>query len=140
MVVVQALMLMSGMLSSLHTPNPAANITYLLRQTRARMRSSRWACAQADAVNVPTWTGRSGTGGLPSASTASTPPRRFGTVTNPLHRPDSAQVSTPASAGAGLGGGRALRSQDLLAKMRQRQHAAASDGASNDSAQVCVCH
>lgn len=36
MVVVQALMLMSGMLSSLHTPNPAANITGILAQTDTR--------------------------------------------------------------------------------------------------------
>lgn len=88
------------------------------------------ACEQADAVNIPTWTGRSGTGGAPSSTPP--PPRRFGNIarasreTDPSQPPSSSRVPT---AGAGLGAGRALRSEDLLARMRQRQAAAASDGA-----------
>ena len=95
---------------------------------------------QADAVNVPTWTGRSGTSGAPASTT---PPRRFGTVasnnrgTDPSPQPSTS--SAVPSAGAGLGTGKALRSDDLLAKMRQRQQAVASDGITAADPEVAGC-
>ena len=73
---------------------------------------------QQSAVNEPTWTGRSGGGGLPSSRP------RFGTAVNPRVAPPS---SADAGSSAGLGGlvgttgGQAPRSSQLLARMHNRQ-------------------
>lgn len=83
---------------------------------------------QAAPVNVPTWTGRHGGSGESPA-----PPPRFGAVINPALRglSGSARPGAPGSFGgsaAGVSGGVAPRSSDLLAKLRQRQQAAADAG------------
>lgn len=71
-------------------------------------------------MNVPTWTGRHGEGGLPSGA----PQRRFGSVANPALG-TLANGPAPSSGfsglAAGMASGSAPRSSDLLAHLRQRQ-------------------
>lgn len=90
--------------------------------------------AQAVPVNVPTWTGRHGEGGLqPPAE-----PRRFGNIANPALRslgnaPWASYSASFSGATAGTSGGVAPRSADLLAKLQQRQQAAVIAGSSNST-------
>jgi hypothetical protein len=73
---------------------------------------------QQSAVNEPTWTGRSGGGGLASSRP------RFGTAVNPrLAAPSAADASTSAGLGnlVGTTGGQAPSSSQLLARMHNRQ-------------------
>ena len=102
---------------------------------------------QAAPLNVPTWTGRHGEGGLEDRQ----PVRRFGNVTNPGRSQGPAGLP-PASGGflgasAGMKGGSAPRSSDLLAHLKQRQQNAAQaarglDGPESSStptsAEVCA--
>lgn len=80
-----------------------------------------------DSVQVPTWTGRSGSAGAPAAHR-----RRFGSTSNARlassssaanqAKPSDGQVAVRASLGglAGSSAGKAVSSQDLLARMHQR--------------------
>ncbi len=73
---------------------------------------------QQSAVNEPTWTGRSGGGGLASSRP------RFGTAVNSrLAAPSAAVASTSAGVGSLVGttGGQAPSSSQLLARMHNRQ-------------------
>ncbi len=73
---------------------------------------------QQSAVNEPTWTGRSGGGGLASSRP------RFGTAVNPrLAAPSAAVASTSAGLVSLVGttGGQAPSSSQLLARMHNRQ-------------------
>ncbi|KAK9815514.1 hypothetical protein WJX72_004939 [[Myrmecia] bisecta] len=125
----------------------------IARRAAEALRQSRAACQNA-AVNVPTWTGRSG-----AAGAGPVPARRFGTAANPrLQRSGADAVSTsetgsgPSSSTAGPAagpgqrrfgsgslagttGGSAPRSSELLARMRARQQdEAAGPGPSASSA------
>ena len=78
-------------------------------------------------MNVPTWTGRHGQGGLS---------RRFGNVANPGLRSVGNGSLAPSSfsrASAGVASGVAPRSADLLAHLRQRQQQAAAAGSDRAS-------
>ena len=82
---------------------------------------------QAAPVNVPTWTGRHGEGGLPGEPSQ----RRFGTVANPaLGGLASGPLASHGFSGlaAGMANGSAPRSSDLLAHLRQRQQNATAVG------------
>ncbi len=73
---------------------------------------------QQSAVNEPTWTGRSGGGGLASSRP------RFGTAVNPrLAAPSAAVASTSAGLVSLVGttGGQAPSSSQLLARMHNQR-------------------
>lgn len=82
---------------------------------------------------MPTWTGRHGQSGLDSNATTV---RRFGGVANPGFRPGSLPAAPGSFAGtsAGVTGGTAPRSADLLAHLKQRQQNTAAAAARTSNA------
>ena len=138
--------------------NEAARIA---RRAAEALRQSRVQCQQAP-VNQPTWTGRSGAAGLPSAGQ-----QRFGQAVNPRLQAAAAQQEQAAAAavaaaaaggglrrfgsGQGVGpvvaaagipagttGGVAPRSSEILARLRERQAAVASAAAAAAAADPAV--
>ena len=89
---------------------------------------------QAAPLNVPTWTGRHGEGGLDIRPAV----RRFGNIASSGLAQGSA--SFPAASGgfsgssAGMKGGTAPRSSDLLAHLKQRQQNATAAARSSTAA------
>eukprot|EP00798_Chlamydomonas_sp_ICE-L_P016205 gene16205-22369_t len=109
------------------------------------LKRSRQECA-AQPVSMPTWTGRRGASGAPSASSA--PPRRFGNVTSPnavrqnvVLAKEGSQGGSPGERAAQFGGGiagtsgvaGAGSSSDLLAKIRERQGMGVRGGGSSST-------